>query len=95
MFIYTIINNDVFQKSKAMNNHNENFNVGCPRVGESNQQIKIREKRLYSIGSDWYFRTREGIDEGPFDSKKNAEDAINLFIRKIAFNLIRDDVKLG
>ena len=78
-----------------MTHQKENRKIGCPRVGEGVQQIKSRENRLYSIGIDWFFSKREGIDEGPFISKKDAEDAINHFIRKIAFDLIRDDVPLN
>lgn len=73
---------------------NKNDKVRCPRVGESAQQVKPRENRLFLKGVSWYFSTREGIDEGPFISKKHAEDAINRFIRKIAFNLIRNDTPL-
>lgn len=68
-----------------------NQNIRCPREGESAHQIQARAQRLFSIGRDWYFSTREGIDQGPFLSKKHAENAINKFIREIAFDLIRDD----
>ena len=78
-----------------MIHENANSKTGCPRVGEKVQQIQSRESRLYSVGADWFFSKREGVDEGPFVSKKDAEDAINNFIRKIAFNLIRDDISLN
>lgn len=64
---------------------------GCPRFGEDVQEIESRKSRLHSANGGWYFSTREGTDEGPFISKKAAENAINSFIRSIAFKMICDE----
>ena len=63
----------------------------CPRFGEGVQEIESRKSRLYSVDGGWYFSTREGANEGPFISKKSAENAINSFIRSIAFKMICDE----
>ena len=81
------------QKGNVMTSKNKT--IGCPRVGENKQQVKARKQRLYAIGSDWYFDTREGIEIGPFESRKEAENGINSFIRQIAFNMIKGDAPLA
>jgi hypothetical protein len=42
-----------------------------PRKGESNK-IPARENRIFQQESYWYFRTREGMDIGPFDDRGSA-----------------------
>ena len=37
--------------------------------------------RVFSVGNEWYFSTREGSDEGPFDTREEAEAALALFTR--------------
>ena len=69
--------------------------VSCPRVGESRRQITSRKQRLFSTDKGWYFKTREGIDIGPYENKKHAENGINSFIREIGFNLIRGEALLA
>lgn len=78
-----------------MKNQVINNSVSCPRVGESRRQITSRKKRLFSTDKGWYFKTREGIDIGPYDSQKHAENGINSFIREIGFNLIRGEAPLS
>ena len=72
----------------------DDVTVLCPRIGETAKQIKFRADRLFSVGVSWYFNTREGIDKGPFSSKQQAEHEINKFIRKIGFDLIRDESQM-
>lgn len=62
--------------------------VLCPRNGESSKDVKFRVSRLFSVETRWYFSTREGVDKGPFNSRKQAENEINKFIREIGFSLI-------
>lgn len=81
-------------KGKVMMSQNKTNRIGCPRVGENKQQVKSRKQRLYAIGADWYFNTREGIEIGPFESRKEAENGINSFIRQVGFNMIRGDAPL-
>ena len=74
-----------------MKNQNKVRRLACPRIGEREKQVQSRKQRLFSLGSEWHFRTREGIDIGPYGSKREAENGINSFIRQIGFNLIRSD----
>jgi hypothetical protein len=49
------------------------------REGES-QSYPFRSERMFSIGHEWFFSTREGIDQGPFSSRGQAEEALAEFI---------------
>ncbi len=50
-----------------------------PRAGEYNA-FSVRSNRYFEQKSYWYFRTREGMDIGPFDSNKEAQEGVNGFI---------------
>ena len=50
------------------------------RPGDIKSFFKI--DRTFQINGKWYFATREGVDQGPFDSKKDAESEIALYIRR-------------
>ena len=60
-------------------------NIICPRMGEDEDRIPFRSDRLFSIGIDWYFSTREGTDHGPYRSKEGAQDAVANYIRDKPF----------
>ncbi len=49
------------------------------RAGESAVHA-IRSHRFFEQESYWYFRTREGLDIGPFDSLVCAKEGLNGFI---------------
>lgn len=53
-----------------------------PRKDEQDIPTTFRTSRYFSIGTDWYFSTREGIDQGPYQSKKLAQEAVVTFIRE-------------
>ena len=42
--------------------------------------VPVRSDRLFTQHNYWYFRTREGMDIGPFDSISEAIDGINGFM---------------
>lgn len=42
--------------------------------------VPNRSNRLFEQGDYWYFRTREGMEIGPFDYKMDAEQGIDNFI---------------
>ena len=46
------------------------------RAGESNKTWS-RSDRVFSVGMAWFIATREGIDIGPFNSKKEAQQHTN------------------
>lgn len=50
------------------------------RKGEHDISISFRSNRIFAIGTDWYFSTREGIDHGPYLTKEIAEYEINNYI---------------
>lgn len=50
-----------------------------PRKGE-HQEIPPRTDRLFEQSNYWYFRTREGIDIGPFDNRGDAAIGVKGFV---------------
>ena len=56
--------------------------MSATRRGESGP-APFRAGRLFSVGSEWYFATREG-DQGPFPTKEEAEATLALFLREKA-----------
>jgi hypothetical protein len=49
------------------------------RQGESGT-IPFRTGRFFNVGANWYFATREAIDQGPFRSRNEAEGALTKYI---------------
>lgn len=45
-----------------------------------NGGVPIRSDRLFTRDNYWYFRTREGLNIGPFDSAAEASEGIKGFI---------------
>ena len=45
------------------------------RRGESGS-VPFRSGRFYSVGTEWYFAVRRGADQGPYDNKDQAKDAL-------------------
>lgn len=54
-----------------------------PRKGEQDIPITFRTNRFFTIGNNWYFSTREGIERGPFNTKEFAQQAINTYISEM------------
>lgn len=53
--------------------------IGPRRRGES-KSFPYRSGRIYAVGSEWYFATREGVDQGPYPSKRKVEAALAAFL---------------
>lgn len=51
------------------------------RRGESGPH-PFRSGRIFSVGNQWYFATREDGDKGPFDSRDEAEAELRLYVRE-------------
>jgi hypothetical protein len=49
------------------------------RKGEA-RGFPFRSERMFSVGHEWFYATREGIDQGPFLSRNQAENALSSFI---------------
>jgi hypothetical protein len=56
---------------------NNNVNL---RAGELGQPPIFRSNRFFAQENYWYFRTREGLDIGPFDSLSYAKEGLNGFL---------------
>ncbi len=59
------------------------------REGESGP-APFRSGRMFSIGTDWYFATREG-DRGPFRTREEATAELALYMR----NKATEDERMG
>ena len=51
------------------------------RKGESEAQPRYRENRFFVAIDKWYFLTREGTVEGPFERRVEAEKNLNTYLR--------------
>ena len=54
--------------------------MGPNRMGEDGP-VPFRTGRFFNVGAQWYFATREAIDQGPFSSKPEAEIALTKYIQ--------------
>lgn len=43
--------------------------------------IPFRSGRFFYVDSNWYFACRDDTDQGPFDSKPEAEAGLIMYIR--------------
>ncbi len=50
------------------------------RQGEKGQPPP-RSTRIFNMDNDWYFSTREGADIGPFDSRDEADQGLENFLK--------------
>lgn len=58
--------------------------------------VPFRSGRFYSVGADWFFAVRRGVDQGPYDSKDKAKDALVNFINdQLAFERHLEKNKVG
>jgi hypothetical protein len=51
------------------------------RQGEAGA-VPFRTGRFFNVGSNWYFATREAIDQGPYLSRNEAELALTKYIER-------------
>lgn len=52
------------------------------RFGESGL-LPFRTRRVFNVGSEWFFAVRNGKDCGPFQNMQDAENELNLYLNKI------------
>lgn len=52
------------------------------RNGESGI-LPFRTGRIFNLDSLWYFAARDGADYGPFESKVEAEVALDSFLKDV------------
>lgn len=66
------------------------------RAGEETTRKYFRSDRISVSNGKFFFSTREGTIEGPFDSRDEAERELVMYIRRASGNdiygsIIRDD----
>ena len=54
------------------------------RIGETGL-LPFRTRRVFNIGTEWYFAVRDGKDCGPFENQQDAESELNLFLSGFEF----------
>lgn len=54
------------------------------RAGEESTRKFFRSDRISTQNGKFYFSTREGTLEGPFDSRQEAERELVMFIRRMS-----------
>lgn len=52
------------------------------RKGDDNKTF-FNSDRFFNEGGKWFFTTREGQLMGPFDSRKDAEQELMLYLRSL------------
>lgn len=52
------------------------------RTGET-KKTWFRSERYFHTESGWFFITRENTQEGPYNSQKEAENELTLYIRHL------------
>lgn len=53
------------------------------RQDDNKNKTWFRSERFFSEGSSWYFSTREGTIEGPFESRAEAEQELMMYLRNL------------
>ena len=61
------------------------------RVGESKAFSAFRPSRFFQEECEWYFYTREGAIEGPFQLKREAEDRLENYIKVMVSGMLAAD----
>ena len=52
------------------------------RKGEE-RQTRFRADRIFTVGDNYYFNTRENKEVGPFTSRSSAQSGVALYIKHI------------
>jgi hypothetical protein len=55
---------------------------------------KFRPNRFFKNGGKWYFNTREGSTEGPFEYRYEAEESLETYIKIVNSGFYADAGKL-
>lgn len=57
-----------------------------PRAGDTNTRKFFRSNRISVSNGQFFFSTREGTLEGPFESRDDAERELMMYIRRASGN---------
>ena len=58
------------------------------RMGESRAFSVFRPSRFFQEDCEWYFYTREGSMEGPFQLRKEAEDRLEVYVKVMVSGML-------
>ena len=61
------------------------------RKGDSEPYTRFRSGRLFKDGGKWYFCTREGTTEGPFELRAEAEEQLKVYIKILCSGFMPSD----
>ncbi len=50
------------------------------RSTDEKEQTRFRSDRFFVVDKKWYFTTREGTNEGPFDSPESAQWGLTRYL---------------
>lgn len=65
------------------------------RQGELEPYTRFRTSRFIKQSCGWYFVTREGTQEGPFDRKIDAENRLEDYIKVMMSDFLPPDSTLS
>lgn len=60
-----------------------NDNVVGSCLGEEEPRINFRAQRYYKVGHNWFFKTREGDDHGPYFSRAKVIMKVEAYVEKM------------
>ena len=53
------------------------------RKGDTEPHSRFRENRFFHSMEEWYFVTREGTVEGPYEHRAAAEENLEIYLRNV------------
>ncbi len=53
------------------------------REGDTEQQARFRASRFFHSMEEWYFLTREGTVEGPYEDRAHAERMLESYLGRM------------
>ncbi|MFT4823995.1 MAG: hypothetical protein ACI9DH_000779 [Halioglobus sp.] len=56
---------------------------------------QFRTERMFESAGHWYFYTREGSTEGPFESRLDAQERLDVYIEILDLKLLSPDSELS
>ena len=65
------------------------------RKSDSKPYARFRASRLFQDGNKWYFYTREGTMEGPFERRTEAEGQLKEYIKIMCSGFMPADSTLA
>jgi len=65
------------------------------RKDDTDARTRFRSDRFCQEGGKWYFFTREGSMEGPFDHRPAAEDRLADYVKIMTSGMMSEDSELS